>query len=83
MPTIRIKLNSAGVRAVLQSAGVKADLRRRADAIAAAAGGAPDFESGVSVVGDRAMGYVRTATFEGRMAEARHRALTRALDAGR
>lgn len=83
MASIRIKLNSAGVKAVLQSPEMQADLQRRGDAMVAAAGGSPDFEAEVSIVGDRAMGRVRTATTEGRLAEAKDRALTRALDAGR
>lgn len=83
MAKIRIKLDRAGIVKVLQSPEVQADAKRRVDAIRDAAGGEPDFESGVSIVGDRAMGYVRTATYEGRRAEARERALTRALDAGR
>ena len=85
---LRVELNSEGLKALLQSAEVQADLERRAQAIAAAAGGSPDFEASVKVVGGsskagRAYGYVRTATFEGRAAEARDRALTRAVDAGR
>lgn len=78
-----VRLNSRGVRAVLQSAEVEADLRRRAEAIAAAAGGEPDFEAGAEVVGNRAMAWVVTATPDGKRAEAEDRALTRALDVGR
>lgn len=83
MAKIRIKLDRAGIVKVLQSAEVEKDVSRRTEAIARAAGGAPDFEAHVSVVGDRVMGRVVTATYEGRMAEAKDRALTRALDAGR
>lgn len=85
---VRIKLNSDGIRELLSSPEVQGDLGRRTEAIASAAGGAPDFESEVKVVGGssklgRAMGYVRTATQKGREAEAVDRALTRAIDAGR
>lgn len=83
MARIRVRLNSRGIQEVLQSREVQDDLARRADAIKNAAGGEPDFESGVSIVGDRAMGYVVTASTEGRLAEAKDRTLTRALDAGR
>lgn len=79
----KVVLNSSAVRKLLQSQDVQDDLKRRADAIAAAAGGAPDFEAGVDVVGDRAMGWVVAATFDGQRAEAEDRTLTRALDAGR
>jgi hypothetical protein len=83
MAGVRVVLNSRGIVDVLQSEEVQRDLRRRAEAIANAAGGAPDFEAAVEVVGDRAMGRVWTATTEGKRAEAEDRALTRALDAGR
>jgi hypothetical protein len=83
MAQIKIDLNDAGIREVLQSAEVQADLRRRAKAIAQAAGGEPDFVGDAEIVGDRVMGFVVTATHEGRRAEAEDRALTRALDAGR
>lgn len=79
-----VKLNSAGIRQVLRSAEVEADIRRRAEAIKAAAGGDPDdYEAGAEVVGNRVMGWVVTATNEAKVAEATDRALTRALDAGR
>lgn len=63
-------------------------MERKTEAIAAAAGGSPDFEPSVRAVGGssklgRLMGYVTTATYDGRRAEAETRALTRALDAGR
>ena len=89
MAQARIRINSAGVKQLLQSQEVQADLQRRANAIAGAAGGEPgDFRAEVEVLGGssklgRAMGYVVTATTEARRAEAEDRALTRALDAGR
>lgn len=79
----KVTLNSAAVRKVLQSAEVQADIERRVRAIALRAGGHPDFEYGAEVVGNRVMGYVVTATYEGKKAEAETRALTQALDAGR
>lgn len=86
--SVRIKLDSKGIRELLSSPEVVDDLEKRSRAIADAAGGEPAFEAEVKVVGGssklgRAMGYVRTATFEGMRAEARDRKLTRALDAGR
>lgn len=80
---IRVKMNSKGARAILRSAEVQADLERRGRAIAAAAGGEPDFVVESQVGANRVRTSVRTATQEGRAAEAERRALTRALDAGR
>lgn len=78
---IRVTLNPKGVEALLKSAEVQADLKRRADAIAAAAG--PGMEARASVDKDRARAAVVTATFDAILAEAAHKNLTRAIDAGR
>jgi hypothetical protein len=83
MANVRVKLNSAGIREVLQSDETRADILRRAEAIKAAAGGGDDYEAGAEVVGNRVMGWVVTATDEAKRAEAEDRTLTRALDAGR
>jgi hypothetical protein len=80
---IRVKMNSKGARAILRSAEVQADTERRGRAIAAAAGGEPDFEVETQVGANRVRTSVRTATQKAREAEANQRALTRALDAGR
>lgn len=77
---VRISLNSAGIRALLRSAEVSADLGGRADRIAAAAG--PGFEARTEMSGDRAIAFVRTATPEARTAQAERRALTSAITAG-
>lgn len=81
MPLYRIKLNHKGVRALLRSPQVLADLERRARAIAAAAGPGHRVESGVGR--NRARAAVVTETPEARHAEATERNLTRAIDAGR
>lgn len=78
---IRIELDSAGIEALLRSPEVVADLQRRADAIAAAAG--PGMRATVYQGRDRARAEVWTGTYAARDAEAEGRALTRALDAGR
>jgi hypothetical protein len=77
----RLELNSDGVQALLKSAEVRADLERRGRAIAAAAG--PGHRVAVDVGGKRARVAVITDTLEARVGEARHRSLTRAIDAGR
>jgi hypothetical protein len=78
---VKVKLNQAGVRKLLQSHEVQADLGRRARAIARSAG--PGMEVDESVGANRARASVVTATFEARRAEATSRKLTRAIDAGR
>jgi hypothetical protein len=80
----RIELNSAGVREFLQSGEVAADVGRRAAAIAAvAASGGGQFGHDVRIGKTRARAIVFTADFAAMHAEAKTRALTRAIDAGR
>lgn len=81
MANFRFVPNSAGVRALLRSPGVQADLERRARAIAAEAG--PGMEVSTEIGPNRARATVITETFEARYAEATDGALTRAIDAGR
>lgn len=81
MANTRIVLNSAGVRALLKSGAIQSDLAARAHAIASAAG--EGFEASSVVGATRARASVITATPAAMVAEARHRALTRAIDAGR
>lgn len=78
---VRVELNRAAVRDLLKSPEVLADLERRAEAIAAAAGEGMEVDSQIG--SNRARASVRTATFEAMRAEATERRLTRALDAGR
>jgi tRNA A37 threonylcarbamoyltransferase TsaD len=78
---IRIEMDSGGIQELLKSAGVQADLKSRADRIAAAGG--PGMEAGSRIGKTRARASVITATRKARLAEANDRALTRALDAGR
>lgn len=76
-----IKLNTKGIGELLKSPEIQADLLRRARNIARAAG--PGMEASVRVGPSRARASVITATDGAREREARDRALTRALDAGR
>lgn len=78
---VKIVLNHQGMRAMLRSAGVQAELKRRADRVAARAGAGMLADS--SVGKNRARASVTTATFEAQRAEATSRALTRAVDAAR
>lgn len=78
---MNIKFRGDVIAELLKSVPVQQDLRRRAERIAAAAG--PGMEASVQVGRNRARGSVITVTQQAREAEARNRALTRALDAGR
>lgn len=78
---VKLEMNSQGVGELLKSAEVQAELKRRADRIAAAAG--PGHEVDVRVGRTRARASVVTATREARKAEAESRRLTSSLDAGR
>jgi hypothetical protein len=77
----KVKLNPDQVGRLLKSPEVRADITRRVRNIAAAAG--PGFLATVVVGRSRIHGSVITATQQARMAEARNRALTKALDRGR
>lgn len=77
----KVKLNRKGMRQLLASDEVRQDLRARAQRIASAAG--DGFETDVDTGGKRARASVRTVTISAMIAEGRHAALTRAVDAGR
>lgn len=79
--SMRIEINRAGVIALLNDPKVSADLTSRGHRIAAAAGEGVAVETTSNR--DRAVAFVRTETFEAKRAEAEHRTLTRAIDAGR
>ncbi len=76
-----VKLDSRGMRALLRSEEVRADLGRRALAIAAAAG--PGHAASSIIGRRRALALVWTDTMEARRAEATDRKLTRSIDSGR
>ena len=80
---VTIKINNAGISEMRTSAGVRADLVRRGEAVAAAAGdGFKVMESASSKT--RARVRIQTDTLETRIAVARDAGtLTRALDAAR
>jgi hypothetical protein len=77
----RIKLNKAGVAALLRHPRMQADLDRRARRIAAAAGSGHRVESSPTRL--RARSVVVTDTYEARRREATNRSLSAAVDAGR
>ena len=77
----KVKMNPRGAIAILKGNSVRADIQRRADAVAARAG--DGFESGVIYGRTRVLGRVHAVTPDAMRAEAKDRALTRALDAAR
>jgi len=79
--SVRIRLNRAGVRALLRGSEVQRDVERRASRIKSAAGSGYDSTSEVGP--NRARAEVRTADMATRRREAESQSLLRALDAGR
>ena len=91
MGSVKVRVKSAGARAVLTSPGVLADVGKRGEAVAAAAcamasspdgHGRPPFESDAANGANRARAVVATATKHGMYATAKHDALIKALSAG-
>lgn len=91
MGDVKVRINSAGARAVLTSSGVLADVERRGRAVAEAAcasasspdgHGRPPFSSDARNGANRARAVVYTASEHGKYANAKHDALVRALSAG-
>jgi hypothetical protein len=78
---VRFVLNHDGVAELLRSQGVLAEVTRRAQQIANAAG--PDMEVRSEITEHRARASVFTATVAAMVEESAHRTLTRAIDAGR
>lgn len=81
MANVRVVLNRKGIRDLLRSDEIKAELERRAHAIAAAAGPGHTVDSQIGP--HRARAAVVTDTVDAMLAESHHRNLTRAIDAGR
>ncbi|MDP9184814.1 MAG: hypothetical protein M3O29_03980 [Actinomycetota bacterium] len=78
----KLEINDAAFIEILKSAEVQAELLRRGNAIAAAAGNGA-FDVTASFTPTRARVSVGTADHEARHSEATTRSLTGALDAGR
>lgn len=81
MANVKIVLNRKGIRELLRSREVLADLERRAENIAEAAGPGHAVDSEIGP--NRARSSVRTDTIDAMLAEGTDRNLTRAIDAGR
>lgn len=92
MGSVRVEINRAGYRALLNSAAVQADIGRRAKAIADSAAAKLDQDEGyvmddfevVEFEGKLARGrVVRTKTDHARASQARNNTLLKSVDAGR
>lgn len=79
----KFKIDRDGVKQLLLSDGVQADLTRRAYQIAGTAGEGWEVETGPSAKGDRASARVSTTDPKVRAINNRDHTLMRALDAGR
>lgn len=80
MGRVRVEIDDKGIKALLKDPRVKRDMKRRAEAIAAAAGPGHGVEMDDS--GDRSRASVVTRTREAKLREARDRALSRAVRTG-
>lgn len=89
MARVKVRMNSAGSRAVLSSAGVRNELERRTrNALNSARGSAPfvagnyisRLEAQVEQHGDRLVGRVYARAPHSHFVEARHGVLARAVD---
>lgn len=89
---VRVRLNSAGMRALLKAPGVQTDLLARGQRVAAAARASAPVESGAYRDGidvevdehpSRVAVHVGTSVDYGMKVEANHGTLARALDAAR
>lgn len=83
MSKFKLKLEIPGFNEARRSAGVESDLLARGHAVAAAAGGEPDYVVVSRPSASRARVLVLTATNTARRDEAKHRTLTRAFNAAR
>ncbi|WP_019148783.1 hypothetical protein [Timonella senegalensis] len=87
MAKVRVKMNSAGAQAILNSPGVQADLLARAQAVQAVAnsfiGDGEGFVADVQSGKNRAHAMVRTSDVVSRRANAKQNVLLSSLDAGR
>lgn len=81
----KVKMNSAGARAIMNSPEVQAELLRRANAIKDCADsmGSGVYEADVQPGKNRAHAMVKTTGARSRASNAKHNTLLKSLDAGR
>lgn len=91
MANVRVRINSAGARAILTSAGVLGDLESRANAIADAACSKcseddldnPPFMAGSDASGNRARATVWASSPHGINSNNKRNTILKSIDAGR
>lgn len=85
MANVKVRMNAAGARAILNSSEVQADLLRRAEAIKSRADtiGSGKFVADVQPGRNRAHAMVKTTDARSRASNAKHNTLLKSLDAGR
>lgn len=91
MGSVKVRINSAGARAILQSSEMLSDVASRGSAIADAAcsmttpdmRGKRPFETNAEVGMNRARAIVYTNSYHGVASNSKHHTLLKALDAGR
>ena len=81
--SLKFTLDRAGVRELLNSPEIAADVRRRANQIASTAGKGWQAESTRSAKGDRVAATVTAVTYEARRENNKNHTLMRSIDAGR
>lgn len=79
---VRVEVLSEGIAALMQTAGMVAEVNAAASAIQQAAGDLFEVKE-ARVVGDRPMALVVPSEYEGRVAEARDKTLSKAVSACR
>lgn len=85
MANVKVKMNSAGARAILNSAGVQGNLLNRANGIKASAEGMGNgkYSADVRPGKNRAHAMVKTTDFVSIKSNAKHNTLLKALGAGK
>lgn len=86
MGKVRVEMDDAGCRALLNSAGVQAEVLRRAQAVAAAASGRASFgtyEADVRPGRKRATAMAKAIDKAAALDNARNNTLAKSIDAGR
>lgn len=81
MADVKVTLNLRGLNKIMTGPEITADVVRRTQRMADAAG--DGFEAVILPHEYTARGYVRTANAQGRARQAREKVLQRSLDAGR
>lgn len=81
MANAQVTLNEKGVGELLKSDRMLAEMAKRGERVAKAAG--PGFESSAIVGRTRARAQIRARTFKAELAERKDKVLTRAIDAAR